>query len=182
MALNDVFAWPRHCEADVGRTAAGLLRRFASCDHVAAFPSLAPTQAVEQTMRFSLFLVFALFACAAQAAETEFLFDALHGRTPYRAAWDKLMKLVQPTPDWLVQFNKDFDGVSGQIAETTIDGKPTECAEHKFVVLFDANGAHAYGALGGKDNDPAFFGSPSPAEQEAMTKAVKGQSSQSTIK
>ena len=133
-------------------------------------------------MRFSLFLVFALFACAAQAAETEFLFDALHGRTPYRAAWDKLMKLVQPTPDWLVQFNKDFDGVSGQIAETTVDGKPysisfvckpTDCAEHKFVVLFDANGAHAFGALGGKDNDPAFYGSPSPAEQEAMAKAVK---------
>ena len=41
-------------------------------------------------------------------------------------------------------------------------------------MLFDANGAHAYGALGGKDNEPAFFGSPTQAEQEAMTKAVKG--------
>ena len=35
------------------------------------------------------------------------------------------------------------------------------------------DGAHAYGALGGKDNDPAFFGSPSQAEQDAMAKAVK---------
>ncbi len=124
-----------------------------------------------------------ILACGAQAADTEFLFDALHGRTPYRASWDKLIKLVQPTPDWLIEFNRNFDGVASQIANLTIDGKPyeisfvckpTDCAAHKFVVLFDANGAHAYGALGGKDNDPAFFGDPSPAEQDAMTKAVKG--------
>ena len=92
------------------------------------------------------------------------------------------MKLVQPTPDWLVQFNKNFDGVAGQITPLAIDGKPyelsfvckpTDCESHKFVVLFDAGGAHAYGALGGKDNEPAFFGSPSPAEQEAMAKAVQ---------
>ena len=51
--------------------------------------------------------------------------------------------------------------------------KPTDCEGHRFVVLFDAGGAHAYGALGGKDNSPAFYGSPSPAEQEAMAKAVK---------
>ena len=40
-------------------------------------------------------------------------------------------------------------------------------------MLFDANGAQAFGALGGKDNDAAFFGRPSPAEQEAMAKAVR---------
>ncbi|HEX9168424.1 MAG TPA: Ivy family c-type lysozyme inhibitor [Roseiarcus sp.] len=129
---------------------------------------------------FSLALI---APAAAPAADSEFLFDALHGKTPYRASWDKLMKLVQPTPDWLVEFNRNFDGVAGQITSLTIDGKPyeisfvckpTDCAAHKFVVLFDANGAHAYGALGGKDNDPAFFGAPPPAEQDAMTKAVKG--------
>jgi hypothetical protein len=43
----------------------------------------------------------------------------------------------------------------------------------QFVVLFDANGAQAFGALGGKDNDAGVFGRPSPAEQEAMAKAVK---------
>ena len=32
-------------------------------------------------------------------------------------------------------------------------------------MLFDANGAQAFGALGGKDNDAAFFGRPSPAER-----------------
>jgi hypothetical protein len=94
----------------------------------------------------------------------------------------KLMKLVQPTPDWLVQFNRNFDGVAGQMTSLAIDGKayqisfvckPTDCGEHKFVVLFDANGEHAYGALGGKDNEPAFFGSPTEAEQEAMAKVVK---------
>jgi hypothetical protein len=37
-------------------------------------------------------------------------------------------------------------------------------------VLFDANGAQAFGALGGKDNHAAFFGCPSPAEQEAMAR------------
>jgi hypothetical protein len=136
-------------------------------------------------MRISLSLALIALASATTAAEAEmaFLFDALHGKTPYRASWEKLMKLVQPTPDWLVQFNKNFDGVAGQMTTFTIDGKayqmsfvckPTDCGGHKFVVLFDANGEHAYGALGGKDNDPAFFGSPTQAEQEAMAKAVKG--------
>jgi Inhibitor of vertebrate lysozyme (Ivy) len=133
-------------------------------------------------MRIALFLVFVGLAGAALAADEPFLFDLLHGRTAYRGSWDRLMKLVQPTPDWLMQFNKNFDGVSGQVRPLDIDGKPYElsfvckpadCAGHKFVVLFDAAGAKAYGALGGKDNEPAFFGSPSPAEQEAMAKAVK---------
>ncbi len=132
--------------------------------------------------RFSLAIALIALAGAAVAAETEFLFDVLHGRTLYHASWDRLMKLVQPTPDWLARFNKDFDGVAGQITELAIDGKPyelsfvckpTDCKGHRFVVLFDANGAHAFGALGGKDNDPAFYGSPSPVEQEAMAKAVK---------
>jgi Inhibitor of vertebrate lysozyme (Ivy) len=135
------------------------------------------------TLTLSLSLTLVVLARAARAAETEFLFDALHGRTPYHASWDKLMKLVQPTPDWLIQFNRNFDGVASQITSITIDGKPYEisfvckpsdCAAHKFVVLFDANGAHAYGALGGKDNDPAFFGAPSQAEQDALAKVVKG--------
>jgi hypothetical protein len=135
-------------------------------------------------MRLSLSLALVILTGAANAAEAEmtFLFDALHGKTLYHASWDKLMKLVQPTPDWLVQFNKNFDGVAGQMTSVTIDGKPyeisfvckpTDCGEHKFVVLFDANGAHALGALGGKDNEPAFFGSPTQAEQDAMAKAVK---------
>jgi hypothetical protein len=92
------------------------------------------------------------------------------------------MKLVQPTPDWLVEFNRNFDGVAGQIRPVEIDGKPyelsfvckpTDCEGHRFIVLFDAGGGHAYGALGGKDNSPAFYGSPSPTEEEAMAKAVK---------
>jgi hypothetical protein len=133
-------------------------------------------------MRLGLPLALVVLSGAANAAETGFLFDALHGKTPYRTSWEKLMKLVQPTPDWLVQFNKNFDGVAGQMTNVTIDGKPyeisfvckpTDCGEHKFVVLFDATGAHALGALGGKDNEPAFFGAPTQAEQEAMTKAVK---------
>ena len=136
--------------------------------------------------KMRLRLAFALFVLASAANATEagaFLFDALHGKTAYHASWEKLMKLVQPTPDWLVQFNKNFDGVAGQMTTLTIEGKsyqisfvckPTECGEHKFVVLFDATGEHAYGALGGKDNEPAFFGSPTQAEQDAMVKAVKG--------
>jgi hypothetical protein len=134
-------------------------------------------------MRFSPLFALA-FAGAAHAADGEYLFDALHGRTPFRTSWDKLMKLVQPTPDWLAAFNRNFDGLSAQMTALTIDGKPyelsfvckpTDCAAHKFVVLFDASGAHAYGALGGKDNEPAYYGSPSSAEQEAMAKAARGQ-------
>jgi hypothetical protein len=130
----------------------------------------------------SAFILGLSLAGAAQAEDTEYLFDALHGRTPFRASWDKLMKLVQPTPDWLIEFNRNFDGVASQITSLTIDGKlyeisfvckPTDCAGHRFVVLFDANGEHAYGALGGKDNDPAFYGGPSQPEQDAMAKEVK---------
>ena len=136
-------------------------------------------------MRLSLILALAILSFPAYAAETQtaFLFDALHGRTPYHAAWEKLMKLVQPRPDWLVRFDRNFDGVAGQMTDVTIDGKPyelsfvckpTDCADHKFVVLFDAKGARAYGALGGKDDAPVFFGAPTEAEQDAMAKAVKG--------
>ena len=133
-------------------------------------------------MRSAFLLAFAVLAGAADAAEQPFLFDVLQGRSAYRASWDRLMKLLQPTPDWLVQFNKNFDGVAGQIVPVKIGGKayelsfvckPTDCDGHKFVVLFDGAGGHAFGALGGKDNAPAFFGLPSPAEQEAMAKAVK---------
>jgi Inhibitor of vertebrate lysozyme (Ivy) len=136
-------------------------------------------------MRLRLFPALALSLALigfVQAGDTEYLFDALHGRTPYRTAWDKLMKLVQPTPDWLVEFNRNFDGVASQITSLTIDGKPyqisfvckpSDCAGHKFVVLFDANGEHAYGALGGKDNEPAFYGGPSQPEQDALAKEVK---------
>ena len=65
-------------------------------------------------LRFALALVVLASAANAAEMETGFLFDALHGKTPYRASWEKLMKLVQPTPDWLVQFNKNFDGVAGR--------------------------------------------------------------------
>ncbi len=135
------------------------------------------------TMRPCLAFTLVILAGAANATEAgTFLFDALHGKTPYHLSWEKLMKLVQPTPDWLVHFNRNFDGVSGEMTKVVIDNKPyelsfvckpTECGEHKFVVLFDGNGERAYGALGGKDNDPAFFGSPTQLEQEAMAKAVK---------
>ncbi len=133
-------------------------------------------------MRTLCFLTLALLVGSAEAAEQPFLFEALAGRTPYHASWDKLMKSVQPTPDWLVQFNKNFDGLAGQLTPVTVGGKPYElsfvckpndCDSHKFVVLFDAGGTRALGALGGKDNSPAFFGSPSQDEEQALTKAVK---------
>jgi len=133
-------------------------------------------------MRLVASLAFMLVATAAIADEAAFLFDALQAR-PYRAAWDKLMKEVQPTPDWLLQFNKNFDGVTGQIKPLTIDGKayeltfvckPEACADRRFEVLFEAGGGHAFGALGGRSDEPAYFGTPSPAVQEALAKAVKG--------
>ncbi len=86
-------------------------------------------------MRLWLSVVFCvLVSAAASAAEAGFLFDALHGKTPYHASWEKLMKLVQPTPDWLVQFNKNFDGVAGQMTSLTIDASPIKspsCASRR---------------------------------------------------
>jgi len=131
-------------------------------------------------MRLAASFALLVLAGAAGAAEPTFLFDTLRLR-PYRASWEKLMKEVQPTPDWLMQFNRNFDGESGSMIAITIDEKPyqvsfvckpTDCAGHKFEVLFDAAGDHAYGALGDKDTPPAFFGAPGPALQEALAKAL----------
>ena len=41
-------------------------------------------------------------------------------------------------------------------------------------MLFDVDGERAYGALGGRDDEPAFFGAPPPPLQDALAKAVKG--------
>ena len=124
----------------------------------------------------------ALFAPApALAADSGFLFDLL-GQKPYHAAWIALMKSVQPTPDWLVQFDKNFDGTSGDVVAATFEGKdyqmsyvckPADCVGHRFVVAFETGATpHAFGALGGKDNAPAFFGHPPQALQDAMNKAL----------
>ena len=131
-------------------------------------------------MRLAASIALLLVAGAATAAEQTFLFDTLRLK-PYRASWEKLMKSVEPTPDWLMHFNRNFDGESGEMVDIKIEEKPyqlsfvckpTECAEHKFEVLFDAGGEHAYGALGGKDEPPAFYGAPGQALQEALAKAL----------
>jgi hypothetical protein len=131
-------------------------------------------------MRLAASIALCLVAGAASAAEQSFLFDVLRLK-PYRASWEKLMKSVEPTPDWLMHFNRNFDGMSGEMVGVTIDEKPyqvsfvckpTECVAHKFEVLFDAGGEHAYGALGGKDEPPAFYGAPGPAQQQALAEAL----------
>jgi hypothetical protein len=132
-------------------------------------------------MRMTILAAAALAASAAHAEEPGFLFDAL--RLPkYHMAWDRLVKDVQPTPDWLLHFMHNFDGAAGELKAVTIDGKPfklsyvckpEDCAGHKFEVLFEENGSRAFGALGGKDEPPAFFGNPTEAQQDALTKAIR---------
>lgn len=133
-------------------------------------------------MRFAVSLAALLLAVPAVAGQTTYLFDVLREKT-HKISWDKLAKDVQPTPDWLLQFEKNYDGVSGAMTEVAIEGKtyqmsyvckPGACADKKFIVLFDATGARALGALGGKSEPPAFFGSPSQAEKDAMSKAFGG--------
>ena len=133
-------------------------------------------------MRPFALLILPLFASASLAAEPSFLFDVLR-KPHYRLSWEKLMKDVQPTPDWLLQFSRNFDGASGEMIPVTIEGKPyevsyvckpTDCSDHRFGVMFDADGMHAYGALGGKDDAPSYFGAPPALLQEALAKAVKG--------
>ena len=131
-------------------------------------------------MRFAASIALLVFAGAAGAAEQTFLFDVLR-QQPYRASWEKLMKSVEPMPDWLMHFNRNFDGESGEMIAISIDAKayqlsfvckPKDCAGHKFEVLFDAGAEHAYGALGDKDTPPAFYGAPGPALQAALAKGL----------
>ena len=129
----------------------------------------------------SMIVAAALLASgAAVAEEPTFLFDAL--RLPrYKTSWTALIKDVQPTPDWLLHFN-EYDGEAGDLKAVTIDGKPyklsfvckpEDCKGHKFEVLFTGDGGRAYGALGGGDEPPAFFGAPDAAQQDALTKAIR---------
>ena len=101
----------------------------------------------------------------------------------YRNGWEKLLKDVQPTPDWLMEFSKTYNGVAGPMKPTTIGGttyelyfvcKPHDCAARKFEVMFDAVSKRAYGALGGDGAPPFFYGDPTPEMQDALTKAMKG--------
>ena len=136
-------------------------------------------------MRLSAFLALLVASAVSAAATVEdgaFLFDALRER-PYRVAWDKLMKEVQPTPDWQMQFNRNFDGVSGALKPVDVSGKsyrqafvckPQDCGDRKFEVMFDADAAHAYGALGGRSDPPAFYGAPPPEVQDALAKGLSG--------
>lgn len=131
-------------------------------------------------MRLTVLIATLLASGAAVAEEPGFLFDAL--RLPkYRTPWERLVKAVEPTPDWLLHFERNFDGAAGELKAVTIEGKPfkisyvckpEDCAGHKFAVLFDGDGRGAFGALGGKDEPPAFFGKPSPAQQEALGQLV----------
>jgi hypothetical protein len=132
-------------------------------------------------MRIAVFLISLVFSGAAVAGEQSFLFDALHLK-PYRASWVKLMKVVETPPDWLMRFRKNFDGASGEMRDLTIEGKPYQlsyvcdsknCAAHKFEVLFDAGGEHAYGALGGKGSPPTYYGAPPQPLQDALAKALE---------
>jgi hypothetical protein len=132
-------------------------------------------------MRLTVFIAALLVSGAAVAEEPGFLFDAL--RLPkHHMAWERLVKTVEPTPDWLLHFERNFDGAAGEMKAVTIDGKPfklsyvckpEDCAGHRFAVLFENDGRVAFGALGGKDEPPAFFGKPSPAQQEALANALK---------
>ena len=129
-------------------------------------------------LRFAAPLAAALLVVAPAFADVSaYLFDALQPRAAFRPAWNKLIKDLQPIPDWLRQFNQNFDGESGQLTAVTIEGKPyyqsfvckpTDCAGRKFIVLFTADAQKAFGALGGHDDPPQFFGAPSKAEQDEM--------------
>jgi hypothetical protein len=122
-------------------------------------------------------------APADPAEEPGFLFDALRGYH-YHMSWDKLFSAVKnpgPVPDWLMNFDREREGAAGEMKPVTVEGKPytisyvckpEDCLGHRFVVLFEAGGVHAYGALGGKDEPPEFYGAPNPAQQEALTAAM----------
>ena len=133
-------------------------------------------------VRVVALLAFALIADAAGAQDGPYLFDVLL-KPAYRSGWRKLVKEVEPTPDWLAQFARNFDGVAGPMKPATIDGrayelyfvcKPHDCAAKKFEVMFDAGSKRAFGALGGDGAPPAFYGDPTPAMQDILTKALKG--------
>ena len=122
----------------------------------------------------------AAFLLAAPALADGYLFDLLQPRGPFRPAWKNLIKDLQPIPDWLRQFNQNFDGKSGQLFAVTIEGKPyyqsfvckpTDCAGRKFIVLFTADATKAFGALGGHDDPPNFSAGP---RRRSRTKWPRG--------
>ena len=149
-------------------------------------PLAAQTLSRQHSERFDVrivaLLVFALIADAAGAQDGPYLFDVLL-KPAYRNGWQRLMKEVEPTPDWLAQFARNFDGVAGPMKPATIDGKayelyfvckPHDCAAKKFEVMFDVGSKRAFGALGGDEASPAFYGDPTPEMRDVLVKALKG--------
>jgi hypothetical protein len=133
-------------------------------------------------MRIVAVLAFAFIASAASAQEGPFLFDVL-AKPAYRNGWEKLIKDVQPTPDWLREFSQTYNGVAGTMKPATIGGKsyelyfvckPHDCAARKFEVMFEASSKRAYGALGGDGAPPFFYGDPTPEMRDALAQAMKG--------
>jgi hypothetical protein len=132
-------------------------------------------------MRIAAPLALCLLAGAAHAQGGPLLFDVLL-KPSYRASWERLMKEVQPPPDWLADFSQSFNGVVGPMKPVTIEGKnyelyfvckPHDCAAHKFEAMFEAATKRGYGALGGGADAPVFYGAPTAAMQEALAKALK---------
>jgi len=81
-------------------------------------------------------------------------------------------------PEWA-----RVDGVSGALKAVDVGGKPyrqafvckpQDCGDRKFEVMFDADATHAYGALGGRSDPPAFYGAPPPDVQDALAKGFQG--------
>ncbi len=122
-----------------------------------------------------------LAVAPAWAAEPDtYVFDVLrHGQ--YRLAFIKLFK-GQTVPDWVEAVVKAGEGVSTPMKTVDMGGKSYrldhvckvhDCAGNVLAILWAPAGQRVWAAVVEGGGAPAFYGTPSPEQTEALLAAVK---------
>ena len=130
----------------------------------------------------ALLIACATVSVAAAAASDVYLADAIKSPA-YAQALAKLLKSGGRLPEWTNELtNRRGNYVGTPVAYVTVAGtryelfnacKAHDCGDNRIEVMFAPNGTQAWGAILIDGKTVTFLGAPSPAQQDALKKAVQ---------
>ena len=99
---------------------------------------------------------------------------------PYRSAWAHMLAKERDVPNWIKDFIITGEGANtptrmvpvghqAYLLATLCSGQ--DCANHKFYVMFSADGTKAYGEILETGKAPRWLGKPDAASRAAMKEA-----------